>query len=465
MRQTPLILLLCLAGCATYHAQPISPATLAHQFELRTLSDEGLREFMRRELGRDVPPSSQASWNLPMLTLAAWYFSPELRVARAQWATAKSGIDVADALPNPVLQLPFQRSSPNPGPGTAYTWGLALDIPIETAGKRGYRVEQAAHLAQSARLSVMNTAWKVQARVRDTLLAIYAAREKATLLSRKADVLREIVAMVEKRRAVGENAGPDVDAAIVAATQAQAELATVRGAEQGARAQLASAIGVPTRSLDAVQLELQMFGMVPAAPPDADVRQAAILNRPDLRMSLADYAAAESALQLEVAKQYPDIHLGPGYTYDTGTHKIAFGLAGINLPIFNQNQGSIAQAEANRKEAAARTAALQDTILGEIDRALDLYQANVETLRIEDARLAAARRRLDSTAAAFAAGDAGRLTYAQASADFQTNQLVRLDAAISAQQAAGRLEDAVQRPLTGDAPALKPSVTEKELRK
>ncbi|UMY33506.1 TolC family protein [Burkholderia contaminans] len=462
MRRTLLISFVFLTGCATYHAHPIAPSQLAHQFEARSLMDEGLRAFMERELGHEIALSPQARWNQPMLTLAAFYYSPALDIARAQWGTAKAGIEVADAIPNPVLQLPFQRSSPNPGPGSPFTWGPALDIPIETAGKRGYRVDQATHVAESARLNIANEAWKVRAQVRDAMLTLYAAREKVDFLSRKSDALQEIVRMVEKRRAVGENAGPDVDAAILAATQTQADLAAARSAERDARAQLAAAIGVPARALDAVQLDLDAFGVVPAAPPEADAQRAAIFHRADLLMSLADYSAAESALQLEVAKQYPDIHFGPGYTYDTGTHKIAFGLAGITLPIFDQNQGGIAQAEAKRKESAARTAALQDTILGDLDRNLGHYRASLDAMHIADAHLSAARRQLDRQAAGFAAGNTDRLTYAQAKADFQVNRISRLDAIVAAQQAAGLLEDTMQSPLAAGVNRLNPSPTEKE---
>ncbi len=109
-------------------------------------------------------------------------------------------------------------------------------------------------------------------------------------------------------------------------------------------------------ALDVVQFDLDAFGTAPPAPPASDAQREAVFHRADLLASLAEYAAAESALQLEVARQYPDIHLGPGYTYDTGTNKIGFGLAGITLPVFDQNQGGIAQAEAKRKEAAARLA-------------------------------------------------------------------------------------------------------------
>src|SRR5262249_39717111 len=159
----------------------------------------------------------------------------------------------------------------------------------------------------------------VSAQVRDAMLALYGASERATLLWRKAHALQQIVAMVRKRRAVGEKAGPAVDAALAAATQAQADLAAAGIAQQDARAPLAAAIGVPVAAIDGIAIDFDAVATIPPAPPDASARRNAIFDRADLLASLADYAAAESALQLEVAKQYPDIHLGSGYTYDTGT--------------------------------------------------------------------------------------------------------------------------------------------------
>jgi outer membrane protein TolC len=201
-------------------------------------------------------------------------------------------------------------------------------------------------------------------------------------------------------------------------------------------------------ALDGIQLNLASFETLPPAPSRALARDDVIFHRTDLLASLARYAAAESALQLEVAKQYPDIHLGPGYTYDTGTRKIAFGLAGITLPIFDQNQGGIAQAEAKRKEEAVRTAALQDTILSDLAHALARYQDRRAAAQLFAKRLALARRQLDGQAASFAAGNTDRVALAQTRAAYQASAIARLDAVVAAQGAAGLLEDVLQRPLT-----------------
>lgn len=286
MRRVLPVVCALLAGCATYHPQPIAPTQLAQQFEQRTLNSDDMHAYLVRELGHDVETWPLPRWNRELLTLAAWYYNPALDVVRAQWGTAKAGIDVAGAIPNPVLQLPFQWATPNPGPGPPFTTGPALDIPIETAGKRGYRVDQASHLSEAARLAIGNEAWKVRAQVRDALLTLYAARERSEFMSQKAEAEQQIVAMVTKRRSVGENAGPDVDAAMMTATQAQADLSAARSAELDARAQLAAAIGLPVTALDGVQFDLDGFDRAPVPPPAADAQRDAILHRADLLGSL-----------------------------------------------------------------------------------------------------------------------------------------------------------------------------------
>jgi hypothetical protein len=204
---------------------------------------------------------------------------------------------------------------------------------------------------------------------------------------------------------------------------------------------------VPVAALDSVALDLSAFGTVPPAPPAADAQRTAIFHRADLLASLAGYAAAESALQLEVAKQYPDIHLGSGYTYDTGTNKIGFGLAGITMPILT---GTRAASRKPRRSAGRRQCVplrCRDRILGDLEHALTRYQASLEALQLSDAHLASARRQLDSQAAAFSSGSTDRLTFTQAKADYQTSETARLDAEVAVQQAAGALEDAMQSPL------------------
>lgn len=454
MRRLLPLLFAVLAGCTTYHPQPIAPADVARRFEQRSLASDGLHRYVARTLGHDVSPWPPATWNRALLTLAAWYYNPTLRLAVAHSDTARAGIGVAAAVPNPTLSLPFEYSRPNPGPGLPFTTGPALDIPIETAGKRGYRVDQATHAAQAAKFDLDTQAWKTGAQVRDALIALYGAQSREATLARRASDEAKIVAMLHKRQAAGASSSSDVQAATLAQQQVQHDLASARAAQSDARAQLAAAIGVPAAAVDGVRIDSSSLASAPAAPPDHDAQHDAVFRRTDLLAALADYAACESALQLEVAKQYPDIHLGPGYTYDTGTRRLAFGLAGITLPIFDQNQGGIREAERKRKEAAVRTEAIQDTILGDLDHALAHYRATLDVLRLADEQVRTAHKQLADQAAAFSVGDTDRLTYTQAMADDESTELLRSDALVAAQQSAAAIEDAMQRPLDRNANAI-----------
>jgi outer membrane protein TolC len=450
MRRVLVVAAVVLAGCATYQPKPLAPAQLAQGFEERSLVSDDVRTYIAQQLGHEVEPWPPPRWNREMLTLAAYYYSPTLAVARAQSGTANAGIAVAGAVPNPVLQLPFQYATNYPGPGRPYTVGPALDIPIETANKRDYRVEQATRLAEAAHLSVDNQTWQVRSQVRSALVSLYAARELVTLRSQQVAAQQEAEQMLRKRLAVGEASEPDVHETELALLQAQVDLSAAQAALRDARAVLAKAIGVPLAALDSIELDLADFEHTGTAPPSMEARRGAILHRADLLASLAAYEASQAGLQLEIAKQYPDIHLGPGYTYDLGTNKIGFGLAGITLPIFDQNQGGIAQAEAKRAEAAARTEALQDAIINDLERTLGAYSASLEALRLATERMSTEQQRFAAQAARFAAGDADRLSLTLARAAYLTTAVDRLNDLVSAQRAAGALQAAMQMPLWPD---------------
>jgi outer membrane protein TolC len=102
---------------------------------------------------------------LESLTLAAFYFSPELDVARAQWATARAAMRTAGQRPNPSLSVAPQYNTTtfSPSPWIA---AVNLDLPLETAGKRGHRIAQARHLSDAAKLNIASTAWQVRGRLR-----------------------------------------------------------------------------------------------------------------------------------------------------------------------------------------------------------------------------------------------------------------------------------------------------------
>ena len=455
MQWTPMLLLALAAGCAHYEPQPLVPDGLARNFEARSFTDAGLLRYVGQHAA--AGSSRVDGWNLSTLTLAAFYFNPDLDVARARWGSVKAAEVTAGQRPNPVLQLPFGYNSSAAAGTSPYLYGLALDIPIETAGKRGYRVARAEQLSDAALAQIGVAAWQVRNRLRNALLDLYAADREGVILRQQESLQQRILTLMEQRLSLGAAAGPDV--ALARANWARSQIGTAQAASrvQAARAAMASAIGVPLDALDKLAIGFDTFDQAPPGEPDADVRRQAVLNRADLRAALATYEASQAALQLEIARQYPDIHIGPGYTFDAGQNKFSLSVSGISLPVFNRNEGPIGEAQARRKEAAAQFTALQAQAFVDTEQAVQAYRSAQALLALGDSLQTTAERALHSAGQAFDSGETDRLALLSAQSSVEASRLSRAQAWIAVQRAVGQSENALQRPLAAaDAQVLRP---------
>jgi outer membrane protein TolC len=290
----------------------------------------------------------------------------------------------------------------------------------------------------------------VRGQLRLSLLDWTAAQRRADLLQHQFDLQQQILGLLEQRFQAGTVIRTDLTLARVALARTSVELSDAARQSAEARVRIADALGLTVKAIDGEKFDFPL-SVSPEATEEltaAAVRQQALLGRPDILAALADYAASESALQLEIAKQYPDLHLSPGYQFDQGEHKWSLGLS-AELPVLNQNKGPIAEANARREEVAAHFTVLQARVIGEIDRALASRAAAMDQLtnQIRLARLAS-----DQAAAVqdmFEAGGADKLELSSAQLETAVTALTELDAQIKAQQAIAQLEEAIQRPVEG----------------
>ena len=181
-----------------------------------------------------------------------------------------------------------------------------------------------------------------------------------------------------------------------------------------------------------------------------------------MRAALERYAASQAALKLQIARQWPNIHLGPGYAWNTqlaGDSEWQLGLS-VTLPVLNRNQGPIAEARARRRAVAARFIAVQADAVGQIDRALSAYYSALARMQTANALLGNLRRELTATREQVRAGERQPLDLANAKVTFYAAVQSRLAADLSAQQALGALEDAVQSPLTLSPSAVRSAESE-----
>ena len=434
-----------LAGCTHFRSQPLAPAETAARLESRSLGEPALKGFLEKNLHRELTNWPAASWDFDMLTLAAFYYHPSLDVARGRWAVAEAVKITAGGRPNPTLNVTPGYNTTTLTPSPWIPLGF-LDIPVETAGKRGYRIAQAVGLSESARLNIASVAWQARSGVRRSLVALHAAQGAEVLLRDQQGLQAENLGLLERQHEAGAVSAFEVSQAGIAADNARLGLRDAERQSAEARVQLAEAIGVPASALAGVKFSFEGWGQLAGEASVTDARRQALLNRSDILSGLADYAAIEAGLQLEIAKQYPDVHLQPGYQFDQGDSKWSLGIT-VELPVLNQNQGPIAEAKARRTEAAARFNALQAGVLFEIDRAVAGYHAALQKRADADELLARSQKQEQRSRAMFEAGEISKGDLVALRLQLSAAKMARLDGLIKSQQALAQLEDALQSPL------------------
>jgi cobalt-zinc-cadmium efflux system outer membrane protein len=442
------VIVICAAGCVRFQPQPLAADKTAEDLENRSLTNADLRVFLEKNLHKELPTWPVGSWDLDTLTLVAFYYHPSLEVARADWRAQSAGQQTAAERPNPTV-TPSAAYEPAAGAFSPWVPSIILDLPIETAGKRKRRMEQSAHLSEAAKLSIATTAWEVRARVRASLLDFSAAEQRLQLSGPVVRLREDLVTRLESQFQAGAISAFELNVARLGLIRARADVADAQRLLAEARPRLAEALGLPETALQNTSFHLDL-----SVPPAADeltskqARETALRARTDILVALADYAASQSALQLEIAKQYPDIHLSPGYMWNAasaGEHDWQLG-GTIELPLLNRHRGPIAEAEGRRKASAARFVALQAKVIGEIDSAVASFRASGTNVSILEGLAAAQARQQQLVQAQFQAGAVDQLAVLTSEVELNSAQVTSFEARVKLQQALGTLENAVQRP-------------------
>ncbi len=445
VRRLAVLLVLPLAGCATYRARPIHPETTAHALAARRFTDPRLLRFLAIEEHRPGPPR----WNLETLTLVATYERPDMSLATARLGEAEAGEVTAAELPNPTLSFrpTYDATTTVPSP---WKVGPAVSFLIQAFGVRPALIARARAQAQAARAAITVTAWQLRGRVRAALIALWSAQRATRLSSRARAVASRYQGAVAERYRAGMVSAATLTTATLGEEQAQLETAASDRRLRLARTGLATALGMPPAALRDIQLDLAGVSH-PRDPGElGPLIHAALIKRPDVLAALARYRASEADLRLAIARQYPSIDIGPGYHYDEGDNKFLLAVS-LPLPILNQNQGPIAQARAARRLAAAQFKATQARVLAEIERARTDWKASkAELASARDVRASAAtalsRRRTE-----FAAGAVGRLRLLGAEEAFVQAEQATLTASVHERAALGELEAALDHPFLSSA--------------
>jgi CRISPR system Cascade subunit CasA len=425
------LVLLLAGGCAHYAPRPIDAAGFAAEFDARKL---------------ERPPESPGTpWSDADLLTAALAHAPALSQAAAAYRSAEAAARSARVPPAAAMTLTAEYSK-DADAAKPWLYGVATDIPLDLGARRNQRIGAARISALQARYDYAEVVWSVRSALRHAHVERLAADRELALAERLVALRRDRADKLALRLKVGEDAWPAAVTARqdLAAAERRRDDASARRAQ--AEVALAKALGVAPAAVRDLPL-----APLPSSPPPPDPpilaawRSQAALSSNGVLKALADYDLAENRLRLEVAKQYPDVHVGPGYIWERGLNKYPFDLA-LMLPPRDLNRAGIAEAEARRAEAGRRLEAVQAEVLSVVDQSVaGLVAAEAALRRAQDEDLPLARGLAEAAQRGLRAGDLDRVDQIAAEAAAVEAELAQLDSWRQAWTAQANLEDAVRR--------------------
>ena len=441
--------LVLLFGCALqdYAPAPIDPAASATQIEARSPDDPALRDYMARQ-GQPPPEWPLRRWTLSDLTLAAFYFQPDLSVARAQAAVARAEVDAATQRP-PFGLIPrvSHHSRVREDDSGPWSLGLALEVPIVPASRREALRERYDALADAAALRVGDVGWKVRSAVRASFLDVYSSRARLALLEQEIVARREMSALLERRVGAGVESSVALTTARLRLAEVEGELQAATVASERSLGALAQATGMPLARVRELAFDFAVFEAVAPAPDPTEAQRTALLNRIDVRAKLLDYAAADAAVKLEIARQNPTVLFTPGYLWDQGDN--VWTLAALVLLPSAGNRPAIQAAQARRELAAAEVNQLQLRVITDADAGRGRYRSASEAAARVATALALSEERTARARKQFDAGYIDRVELVGARLEHLAAERNTLALRTESQAALGALEDALQAPLVG----------------
>ena len=442
-----------MAGCTHYVSAPVNPGEVAAARAAARLNPNAVEQ----RLAALAPgyKAGAAQWDRLALFAAILEGNADIGASRTAIKTAEGARRAAGARPGPTLTLTteYARNAPEASP---WLFGGAIDLPIDAGGRRSSRLTVADLGIAAARYDYAETIWTTRMALRRALADKLVAECRLVAGTRMAAARQRQFDVVARRVGAGAASRADLERVRADVADAVRRQADARTAIANASAGIAAALGVPPGDLTGRTLIWDGFE-APAPQPvvDAPTRLAALVGRADVLKAVTQHDQAEAELRGEIARQYPAISIGPGYTWERGLVKIPINLALI-LPPLDGNRGAIAAAEARRGEAGARLEAVVAGAAAAIDQALAATRLSRAALvQVRTLELPAARRLALQADHELAAGVIDRGEWAAAQAGAELARLSELDALAAVHAADAALEAALRRPVEGPEMAIR----------
>ena len=302
----------------------------------------------------------------------AFTLNPVVRVAEARLQEAEGRLTGAEVYPNnPVLQAGAAARTGNNQ--TSVDWEVRLQQQIQIAGQRGKRVAAAERELEAERSRLLRAKRLLAANVHLAFVAALRFQQLRHVARTDMELAERLHTVAQRRMERGAATQLDVNVAAAEFGRAEARLQTADARCRVACARLAETIGLdPTVHLDP-QGTLHVTLDRPASLET--LTQQAQIRRADLKALRDMVAASEARVTWARAVAWPDITVGVSVGHEERTDTLFGGTLSIPIPLFNRNQGQVAQAGAAVKRAQAEQRQRELSAAQEVTSALARYEA------------------------------------------------------------------------------------------
>jgi len=374
--------------------------------------------------------------------------NPEIKAARQRWESTKAVVPQVQTLPDPRLQIGYQRMPMVPPVVEGVMYGVGQDIPFP--GKLKLKGEVAQRDAERLEQEYNATRLRLVAALKEAYYSLHFVHKSIDIVERNKALLTQFEKTAKARYSVGQAAQQDVFRAQVEISRVLDRLAVLDQQKESLHAAINRLLNRPPAG--SLGIPEEVYPTILTIPLQELSRRAEELS-PQLLATAKGIDRSERSVSLAKRQYYPDFDVTAlGIRNDKINDNGYQVMVGIKIPLFYESK----QKQGVREALAGLEGAREDFIATRQDLLFQVKDSFVQAQRAErlitilrDAIIPQATLALRAAQSSYAVGKVDFLTLLNSLLTLQESELELHGEMVSHEKALARLEAATGGPLTG----------------
>jgi cobalt-zinc-cadmium efflux system outer membrane protein len=326
----------------------------------------------------------EVPFGLERVVAIALEWNPELRAFRRARGVAEGELVSARLIANPEIQAgALANLSGRRGLGSA---AASVLLALPRPGERDAKVRLAYARIDQIAAEISAQEWKLAGEVRKAFLALVANRERLRLAEASLKLQTRLRTLYRDKQALGDASRLDVNLVEIDYLASQREFTSASAELLQAEQALFRAMGFPPDTSADQIADPSALDYQAVALSAAELEPLLLERNSELAARKHAYEQSEQSLRLAYLQRVPWFRFGPGFERESGgnegtTDRLGLEL-GIDLPIFNFNQGEIAIRTAERDRARDEYAAALFVARSELNTSLKRIESQERLIQL-----------------------------------------------------------------------------------